>query len=160
MLARGGRTTPGEAHWGSQRAQTLPDSLSHLVTQACVCADEVVSAQLDLTNEVLLGRQDYAVRSIDAVLGHEKWNVTYAQLAVLTPPRLAAPASLNSDHLLTPADSEAASAGAPHAVRLLLLRLSASFRRSDSDLFTGICWKHCLVTLITSSISYLKVAVS
>lgn len=84
---------------------------------------EVVSAQLDLTNAVLLGRQDYAVRSIDAVLGHEKWNVTYAQLDVLTPPRSAPPASVNSDYLVAPADSEAVNAGTPHAVHLLLLRL-------------------------------------
>ena len=118
----------------------MPKNLSHLVTQACVCADEVVSAQLDVTNAVLLGRQDYTVRSIDAVLGHEKWNVTYAQLDVLTPPRLAAPASLNSDHLLAPADSEAVDAGTPHAVYLLLFGLNAFVRaRSDCHRSAEIC---------------------
>lgn len=75
------------------------------------CADEVVPAQLDLTNAVLLGRQDYTVRSIDAVLGQEKWKVTYAQLDVLATPRLAVPASVSSDHLLPPSASEAVHAG-------------------------------------------------
>lgn len=76
-----------------------------------MCADEVVSAQLDLANAVLFGRQDYAVRSIDAVLGHEKWNVTYAQLDVLTPPCLAAAASTDTDRLLAPAGLDALDAG-------------------------------------------------
>lgn len=122
----------------------------------CVRADEVVPAQLDLTNAVLLGRHDYAVRSIDAVLGHEKWNVTYAQLHVLTPPRLTAPASVNSDQLLAPAASKATSAGTPHAACLPLFRLYASFRaRSDCYLFPGfrvdinLGFKCSLVTLIS-----------
>ena len=66
---------------------------------------------MDLTNAVLLGRQDYTVRSIDAVLGHEKWNITYAQLDVLTPPRLAVPASDSPNHLPPPSASEAVHAG-------------------------------------------------
>lgn len=64
-------------------------------------ADEVVPAKLDLTNAVMLGRQDFTVRSIDAALGQEKWNVTFAQIDVLTPPRLAAGNAAN-DHLLPP----------------------------------------------------------
>ena len=76
-----------------------------------VRADEVVPAQLDLSNAVLLGWQDYTVRSIDAVLGHEKWNVTYAQLDVLTPQHLAVPASMNPEHLLPPSAPEAVHAG-------------------------------------------------
>lgn len=60
-----------------------------------------------------MGRQDYTVRSIDAVLGYEKWNVTYAQLDVLTPPHLAIPASVNPDHLLAPSASEAVQPGTP-----------------------------------------------
>lgn len=87
--------------------------------QKPVCADEVVSAQLDLANAVLFGRQDYAVRSIDAVLGHEKWNVTYAQLDVLTPPRLAAGARADNDRLLAPAGSDALDAGITHVLCFL-----------------------------------------
>ena len=122
----------------------MSENLSRLITQACVCvcvcADEVVSAQIDLTNAVLLGRQDYAVCSVDAVLGHEKWNVTYAQLDVLTPPPLAAPASINRDHLIAPADSEADNAGTPHTACLLLFRPYASFRaRSDREFSTEVC---------------------
>ncbi len=65
----------------------------------------MVPAQLDLTDAVLLGRQDFTVRSIDAVLGQEKWNVTYAQLEVLSPPRLsAAAATVDPNHLLPPVD--------------------------------------------------------
>ena len=65
-------------------------------------ADEVVPAQMDLTNAVLLGREDFTIRSIDAVLGQEKWNVTYAQLGILTPPRMLAAAS-RDNHQLDPA---------------------------------------------------------
>ena len=57
-------------------------------------AGEVVPAQLDLTNAVLLGRKDFTVQSIDAMLGQEKWNVTFAQFNVLAPAHLAA----NADH--------------------------------------------------------------
>ena len=57
---------------------------------------------MDLTNAVLLGREDFTVRSIDAVLGQEKWNVTYAQLGILTPPRMLAAASPDT-HQLDPA---------------------------------------------------------
>lgn len=46
-------------------------------------------AQLDLTDAVLLGRKDFTVQSVDAVLGQEKWNVTFAQLNVLALAHLA-----------------------------------------------------------------------
>ena len=62
-------------------------------------------AQLDLTHAVLLGRQDFTVQSIDATLGQEKWNVTFAQVQVLVPAHLAAAApSAESDQLLPPVD--------------------------------------------------------
>lgn len=53
----------------------------------------MVPAQLDLTHAVMVGRQDFTVRSSDAVLGHEKWNVTYAQLDILAPPLAAGTAA-------------------------------------------------------------------
>ena len=67
-------------------------------------ADEVVPAQVDLTNAVLLGRQDFTVRSIDAALGHEKWIVTYAELEVLLPPCVATAAEADPEHVLPPAE--------------------------------------------------------
>lgn len=78
---------------------------AEIFTVPCAVADEVVPAQLDLTNAVLLGRQDFTVQSIDAMLGQEKWNVTFAQVQVLAPAHLAAAApSAGSDQLLPPVD--------------------------------------------------------
>lgn len=57
---------------------------------------------MDLTDAVLLGRQDFTVRSFDAVMGHEKWNVTYAEVKVRPFPQLA---MTSSDTMLLPVDA-------------------------------------------------------
>ncbi|DBA76306.1 TPA: bifunctional endoribonuclease/protein kinase ire1 [Trebouxia sp. C0004] len=88
-----------EATTGTLTSVLLPDGDGTLGSSK---TDAVVPAQLDLTNSVLLGRKDFTVQSIDAMLGQEKWNVTFAQLNVLAPAHLAA----NADHnqLLPQAD--------------------------------------------------------
>ena len=42
-----------------------------------------VNAGDDLAGALLLGRTEYTVRSLDAVTGAERWNVTFAELAPL-----------------------------------------------------------------------------
>lgn len=53
-----------------------------------VFADSLLSAQLDLSQALLLGRSDFTVRSVDASAGRERWNVSYAQVEVLNPSKL------------------------------------------------------------------------
>ena len=51
-------------------------------------ADSLLPAQLDLSQALLLGRSDFTVRSVDASVGRERWNVSYAHVEVLTPSKL------------------------------------------------------------------------
>ena len=47
-------------------------------------AGQLLSVQLDLSHALILGRSDFTVKSMDAVAGQQKWNVSYAQVQVLT----------------------------------------------------------------------------
>ncbi|KAK9823205.1 hypothetical protein WJX72_001091 [[Myrmecia] bisecta] len=42
---------------------------------------------VDPQNALIMGRHDYVIRSVDAETGEERWNVTYARMQRLTPPR-------------------------------------------------------------------------
>ena len=89
------------------------------------CAGEVMPARLDLTDAVLLGRQDFTVRSFDAVLGHEKWNVTYAELKVRPFPPLA---MAHSNSMLPPIDPvDAGMTQMCCSMHIELTRISALF---------------------------------
>jgi len=96
-----------------------------------------VPAQLDLTNAVLLGRKDFTVQSIDAMLGQEKWNVTFAQLTVLAPAYLAA----NSDHSQLLPQVDLAAVG-------VSFHQSLSLHHSISALQTD---RHCCSYIIVNS---------
>jgi len=90
-----------------------------------------VPAQLDLADAVLLGRKDFTVQSIDAVLGQEKWNVTFSQLSVMAPAHPAA----NADHGQLLPQVDLATAG-------VSLGLSLSVHHSMSVMQTRLLFLH------------------
>jgi len=68
---------------------------------------------------LFLGRVDYTVRSVEAVTGAERWNVSFSELRLLSPPSSASePAALRSlapvfDHVQLPPNWEKALASPP-----------------------------------------------
>ena len=116
-------------------------------------ADEVMPAVLDLTDAVLLGRQDFTVRSFDAVLGHEKWNVTYAELKVRPLPQLA---QVQAGDRLPPADAVNAGMSAKFVVTCTMYSIIAyvHFAVSDSFQIASQAWHgSCCKSLIDSELS-------
>ena len=70
-------------------ARTRPPAVELGGEASWAAADEGGEAALgderdaDLAGALLLGRTEYTVRSLDAVTGAERWNVTFAELAPL-----------------------------------------------------------------------------